>query len=122
MMRYPGARGEQARTKKACLPGALNLVFPNSDGKTESADNLRKRRVFPALRRAGPLKIRFHDLRHTYASLLIDHGEHPKYIQSQMEYNSTKVTMDNHGHPMNTVNREAASRLGGVLRCRFFTE
>ena len=48
----------------------------------------------PAIRRAGFRQIRFHDLRHTFASLLIEQGEHPKYIQVQMGYSSISVTMD----------------------------
>jgi integrase len=47
--------------------------------------NLRnlKRKFHPALERAGLRKIRFHDLRHTFASLLIDQGENIKFIRSQ---------------------------------------
>ena len=48
---------------------------------------------------------------HTYASLLIDHGEHPKYIQNQMGHSSINVTMDTYGHFMKTVNKESAGRL-----------
>jgi integrase len=74
-------------------------------------NNLVRRHFEPALRRAGLRKIRFHDLRHTYASLLIDQGEHPKYIQAQMGHSSINVTMDTYGHLMKTVNQESARRL-----------
>lgn len=56
-----------------------------------------------------------HNLRHTYASLLIAQGEHPKYIQSQMGHSSITVTMDTYGHLMNTVNRDAASKRGELV-------
>ncbi|MBW2062760.1 MAG: tyrosine-type recombinase/integrase [Deltaproteobacteria bacterium] len=59
--------------------------------------------------------MRFHDLRHTYASLLIDQGEHPKYIQIQMGHSSINVTMDTYGHLMNPVNREASGRLDTAI-------
>jgi integrase len=111
----PELIGRLKEWKMACPHGELNLVFPTEVGTPESADNMRKRRFFPALRRAGLPQIRFHDLRHTYASLLIDQGEHPKYIQTQMGHSSIKVTMDVYGHLMNTVNREAASRLGSIV-------
>ena len=42
------------------------------------------------LRRAGLRRIRFHDLRHTYASLLIAQGAHPKYIQTQLGHASRR--------------------------------
>ena len=58
---------------------------------------------------------RFHDLRHTFASILIDLGENPKYIQNQMGHSSIKITFDTYGHLMNTVNKEAANRLGNAI-------
>lgn len=103
---------ELRKWKLACPKGELSLVFPTSGATPENSNNMLKRNFYPALRRAGLPKIRFHDLRHTYASLLIDQGEHPKYIQSQMGHSSIKVTMDVYGHLMKDVNSEAASRLG----------
>ena len=71
--------------KLRCPKGEHDLVFPAINGKPMDAVNMLKVYFYPTLRRSGLPKIRFHDLRHTYASLLIMQGEHPKYIQSQME-------------------------------------
>ncbi len=103
---------ELKKWKLACPKGELTLVFPTSIGTPESGDNIRNRRFFPALERAGLDRIRFHDLRHTYASLLIDQGENCKYVQVQMGHSSIKITMDTYGHLMSDVNQEAASKLG----------
>jgi integrase len=97
--------------KMASIPNALDLVFTNEAGKPYDARNLVNREFTPALRRAGLRIINFHTLRHTYASLLIDRGEHPKYIQSQMGHSSINVTMDVYGHLMRTVNQGAAKGL-----------
>lgn len=80
-----------------------------------SALNMYNRKFLPALKKAKLNKIRFHDLRHTYASLLIDQGENIKYVQNQMGHSSIKVTMDTYGHLMKDVNKEAASRLGDAI-------
>jgi integrase len=50
-------------------------------------------------------------LRHTFATLLIDHGESPKYIQAQLSHASIQVTMDRYGHLLPDVNQQAARRL-----------
>jgi len=101
--------------KLACPIGELDLVFPTEAGTPEDAANMLKRRFFPALRRAKLPKIRFHNLRHTYASLLIDQGENPKYIQTQLGHSSIQLTMDVYGHLMKDVNQEAATRLGSTV-------
>jgi integrase len=74
------------------------LIFSGPNGKPLDPDNLVKRRFLPALERAELPRIRFHDLRHTYASLLIAAGEHPKYIQSQLGHASITTTLDRYGH------------------------
>jgi len=103
------------RWRLACPPSKYNLVFPTQEGNPMNPANLRRRIFEPALRRAGLPRIRFHDLRHTYASLLILQGEHPKYIQAQMGHSSIKVTMDIYGHLMEGINIKATHRLDATL-------
>ena len=67
------------------------------------------------LERAGVATGSFHSLRHTYASLLIANGEHPKYIQVQMGHSSIKVTLDTYGHLMRATNPDAAQKLEDLV-------
>ena len=75
-----------------------DLIFCNSGNNPVDPDNIIKRHFQPALRMAGLRKIRFHDLRHTYTSLLIAQGENVKFIQSQLGHASIQTTMDRYGH------------------------
>ena len=75
-----------------------DLIFTNSEGKPLDPDNLVKREFQPALRLAGLRQIRWHDLRHSYTSLLIAQGENIKFIQSQLGHASIQTTMDRYGH------------------------
>jgi integrase len=78
-------------------------------------NNLVNRHYQPALKDAGLPKIRFHDLRHTYASLLIEQGENIKYIQTQLGHSSPSVTLNIYAHLMQFINREAANRLENAI-------
>jgi integrase len=69
----------------------------------------------PALDGAGLRTIRFHDLRHTCAALLINQGESPKYIQKQLRHASIEMTFDTYGHLFPEAAQEAVQRLDGVL-------
>jgi integrase len=106
---------ELKKWKLACPKSDLDLVFPNRKGNPEYNANFLKRSFYPALLAADLPSIRFHDLRHTYASLLLDQGENIKYIQKQMGHGSIQITLDIYGHLMNDVNQEAASRLGNRI-------
>ena len=107
----PMVVSELKKWKLQCQKGEYDLVFPNEAGNPLDAMNMMHRQFRPALRRAKLREIRFHDLRHTYASLLIDQGEHPKYIQGQMGHASINITMDVYGHLMKDVNSEAPLKL-----------
>lgn len=101
--------------KLKCPNGEHDLVFPAINGKPMDAVNMLRVYFYPTLRKSGLPKIRFHDLRHTYASLLIMQGEHPKYIQSQMGHSSINVTMDCYGHLMKATNQDSAKKLGATV-------
>lgn len=111
----PELVAELKKWKLACPISDMDLVFPSEAGTPLDATNMLRRQFFQALRRAGLPRIRFHSLRHAYASLLIDQGENPKYIQAQLGHSSINMTMDIYGHLMKTVNQKAASRLGRAI-------
>ena len=77
---------------------ADELVFPSEAGTPICPDNIGPRYMEPALEKAGLRKFRFHDLRHTFGSLLIQAGVSPAYVQKQMGHRSIQVTIDVYGH------------------------
>jgi len=106
---------ELKKWKLACPSSKLDLIFPNETGKPIDHNNMVKRYFEPALNAAGLARIRFHDLRHTYASLLIEQGENIKYIQSQLGHSSPTVTWNVYAHLMKSTNQEAACRLENTV-------
>jgi integrase len=91
------------------------LIFCTAKGTPLDGVNLVRREFKPALRRAKLPEIRFHDLRHSFASLLIAQGEHPKLISEQLGHASVKITMDRYGHLMDQSYGDASSRLDAAL-------
>ena len=74
-----------------------------------------KRRFLPALNRAGIDRIRFHDLRHTYASLLLANGAPMKYVQHQLGHSSITMTMDLYTHLLPEVNDKCVNLLNSIV-------
>ena len=98
-----------------CPKGQIDLIFPNPAGSPIDQSAMLRKHFFPCLEKAGISRIRFHDLRHTYASLLIDQGENIKYIQSQLGHSSPVVTLEVYAHLMKSINREAPCKLENTI-------
>ena len=119
--------------KLACPPSELNLVFPNCGPKparqqTEKRraqdeamvmnySNMVKRYYAPTLKAAELPIIRFHDLRHTYASILIAQGESIPYVAKQLGHSSPTVTLNVYTHLLKPSNQEAINRLEDSIFC-----
>lgn len=86
-------------------------IFCNSDGGTIDIQNLKNRHFNKILEKAGLHRIRFHDLRHTFASLLLQNGESLAYVKEQLGHSSIKMTVDIYGHLVPGANRQAVNRL-----------
>ena len=86
-------------------------MFCGPQGHPLDPENFTKRDFARVLRRSGVRRIRFHDLRHTYTSLLIAQGAHPKYIQAQLGHASIQTTLDRYGHLMPDVHTAEAKKL-----------
>jgi len=111
----PAMMTELKKWKLACPQSKLNLIFPNRSSNPINHNNLVNRHFFPALKEAELPRMRFHDLRHTYASLLIEQGENIKYIQTQLGHSNPTITLNVYAHLMKEVNQEAACRLENTI-------
>ena len=69
----------------------------------------------PSSRNAGLDGLRFHDLRHSHAALLIAAGEHVRVIQSRLGHASAKITLDTYGHLFDGLDGAAAERLNEAV-------
>jgi len=86
-------------------------VFCNEEGKPIWKSNLERRVFHKALAKGGLRRIRFHDLRHTFASRLLQNGESVVYVKDQLGHHSIKVTVDVYGHLVPGANKAAVDRL-----------
>ena len=92
-----------------------DLVFTTADGALIDPSNVRNRVFEPTLHKAGLRKMRIHDLRHTFASLLINQGENLKYVQQQLGHASITTTVDRYGHLMPDAHVGASQRLDATV-------
>jgi len=74
------------------------LVFPSEAGTPLEVNNFMAGTFEPLLERAGLRHVRFHDLRHTYGSLLIQAGASLPYVQRQMGHASVQITVETYIH------------------------
>ena len=76
-----------------------DFVWQSPEGGPFRYGNWFKRHFKPAIERAGLTKgTRFHDLRHSYAAMLIAQGAHPRAIMERMGHSTITVTLDTYGH------------------------
>jgi len=84
-----------------------DLVFPNSVGNPRNPSNMRID-FNKTLEKAGLKKVRFHDLRHTAASLLLNNGISPIVVSRMLGHSKPSTTMDIYGHLYHEMQEEAA--------------
>ena len=111
----PVTMAELKRWKLACPPNDLDLVFPDQSGQPIDHRRLPSGHYWPALKKAGIPKTKFHNLRHTFASLLIEQGENIKYIQTQLGHSNPTVTLDIYAHLMRPYNQASARKLENTI-------
>ena len=99
----------------------LEWVFPNEVGNLINPNNWRRRIFYKALEKAELRQIRIHDLRHTYASLLIQAGESLAYVRDQLGHSSIKITVDTYGHLVPGANKQAVDKLDDVVNSAPYT-
>jgi integrase len=99
----------------ACPRSPHDLIFPNLDGRPMSYWNLMARGFHPALKRAGIRRIRFHDLRHTYASLMIRNGEDIVRVSRLMGHANASFTFNVYCHMLPRKRDPIGDRLASLV-------
>jgi integrase len=92
-----------------------NLVFANQVGRPLSSQNLVQRHFHPLLERLSLPRIRFHDLRHTAATLLLAEGVHPKIVSEMLGHTEIGITLDLYSHVTPAMHESASGALGRLL-------
>ena len=92
-----------------------DLVFTTAWGEPLDGRHVTSRDFRGLLRRAALPAIRFHDLRHTAATLLLAAGVHPKMAQEMLGQSTISLTLDVYSHVTPTMHDEAAATMERVL-------
>jgi integrase len=112
-----GQRATQAgeRLRAGAAWTDRDLVFSNEVGGPLTADKLLRARFRPLLRLAALPPIRFHDLRHTAATRLLEQGVHPKVVSEMLGHASVAITLDIYSHVSPDLQRQAVSALDALF-------
>ena len=92
-----------------------NWVFCSEQGQPLHVGNLLRRSFRPLLNKANLPPIRFHDLRHSTATLLLTLGTHPKIVQELLGHSQISVTMDVYSHILPTLQEETMRQSNTLL-------
>jgi integrase len=91
-------------------------VFCTRVGTSVSVHNLHNRSWKLLLKRADlPQSIRFHDLRHTCATLLLFKGMHPKFVSELLGHTSIEITLDTYSHILPSMGDQVAGSMDDAL-------
>lgn len=113
-------RHKAAQAQQRLLVGsdwnANDLVFPNVYGRPQEGWHLVYSRFYRLLDKAGLPRIRFHDLRHTAATLMLSRGVHPKIVSEMLGHSTIAITLDLYSHVTPTMQRQAADAMDELMR------
>ena len=91
-----------------------SYIFPSPNGgpiSPGSVNNMLKR----VLEKAGTPKVRFHDLRHTFAIIALQNGVDIKTVSGMLGHFSAGFTLDTYAHVTTSAQKEAAQTMGNIL-------
>ena len=106
----------EERMRYAGLYEDHGLIFATQLGTPVNPENLVKRSFKPLLQQAGLPEIRFHDLRHTCATLLLGGGVHPKFVQELLGHATIAMTLDTYSHFLPSMGDQTARAMEDALR------
>jgi integrase len=109
-------RSRQARDRLLVGPAYtdLGLVFTHQDGSPLHPDTT-SRNFRHCTAELGLPPIRLHDLRHTWATLALEAGIHPKVVQERLGHSNVSITLDLYSHVSPSMQTDAADRVAALI-------
>ena len=112
----PELVSELKRWRLACPKGEHDLVCPSVTGRPMQGSALLQQGFLPALRRAGVRRVRFHDLRHSFASNLLAGGVDVVTVQTALGHANAHITLSTYSHVVPKARHGAADRMATLIR------
>lgn len=109
------AKLDKEKEKYADIYKDRDLVFCTPHGTPLNPSNIRNRVMNPAIEEKGVTKIRFHDLRHTCATILLLNGAPVKAVSERLGHKSIKVTLQTYAHVLPSTSQQIADQMDGIL-------
>jgi integrase len=115
LLKQHRARQLEAKLQAGPVWQERDLVFCTSLGTPLNPSKVVDR-FKTLLKRAELPEIRFHDLRHSAATILLSMGTHPKVVQELLGHNQISMTMDIYSHVLPTMQKDAVNKLNDALQ------
>jgi integrase len=114
LLREYQAEQQTQRILLGKLPSDTDLVFSHLDGKPLDPGVV-SHTFAKVLKKARLPHIRFHDLRHTHATLLLKAGEHPKIVSERLGHANIGITLDTYSHVLPGLQERAAEHFDNLV-------
>jgi integrase len=110
-------KASQARERLLCGVGYkdLGLVFAMPDGRAIHPDRF-SRGFTEKVGRMAIKRIRLHDLRHTWATIALQAGVHPKVVQERLGHSHISITLAIYSHVIPSMHTDAAERVANLVK------
>ena len=115
LRRHQAHQNVERRLLGEAWDDSFDLVLPNSIGRPENPSNLLSHQLYPLLKSANIPEIRFHDLRHTAATLLLEAGIHPKVVSEMLGHSHISITLGIYSHVTPDMHKAAAAAMNAML-------
>jgi integrase len=109
------ARQAEQKLKAGSLYEDEGLVFASEIGTPLEPSNIDRRSFKPLLKKAGLSDIRFHDLRHTCATVLLSEGVNPKLVQELLGHADITLTLGTYSHFLPSMGNQTAATMESAL-------
>jgi integrase len=94
-----------------------DLVFTQANGKPFQLSEL-TRAYNRLIKKSGVPSVRFHDLRHTHATLMLKQGIHTKVVSERLGHSTIGITLDTYTHVLPNMQKVAADQLDQLLNSK----